>query len=522
MSTTEALRLQLQAAQTELNAVQVENRRLRDGNPFGAQLQDMDAELAQMREDNVRLVQEIDRLTTKAVGEGEAEETDIKDTREIIATLKNEAARMRRALVEAEERTLEKAEECREIQSRADRAAEQAASLLKELERECLEAELEKLRTVREETRKWEKREARLVRRVEELEGSHTLTVGKEKENFGELWGTDSLEHEKPENWVLGEGVGLDPCKMAGEYLVDTTGSHPLSPHAVPSQSGGSLGTVNLHGLGVGGAAELVSTPVATPRDPLSMALLAQQLPPLPTFSGGQLDGDGESVGEWLERIELVAGMYEWDNQAKLVNIVTRLRGEAYRFYRSCTHQQRATYTALTAKLRNRFTPVMIQSVQSSRFHERRQSPSDTVDAYAQDLRQLFHQAYSQVQHEGPGAEKMGHSVLTYQFVAGLVDQLKMKLVGSEGSFEELLARAWFEEAKGRELPNLRSNPTPKQTFPTNHQDLPAKDQRTGMTSPQPTVPRKGRQCFNCGLEGHMARSCPYPKSSRRQHEAKG
>ena len=57
---------------------------------------------------------------------------------------------------------------------------------------------------MREETRKWEKREARLVRRVEELERSHTLTVGKDKEDFGELWGTDSLEHEKPENWLLG------------------------------------------------------------------------------------------------------------------------------------------------------------------------------------------------------------------------------------------------------------------------------------------------------------------------------
>ena len=109
--------------------------------------------------------------------------------------------------------------------------------------------------------------------------------------------------------------MGLDHSKMADEHLVDTTDSHPLSPHTVPSQSGGSLGTVNLHGLGVWGAAEPVSTPVATPRDPLSMALLAQQLPqqlpPLPTFSGGQLDGDGESVGEWLERIELVAGMCE-------------------------------------------------------------------------------------------------------------------------------------------------------------------------------------------------------------------
>ena len=70
--------------------------------------------------------------------------------------------------------------------------------------------------------------------------------MGKDKEDFGELWGTDGLEHEKPENWVLGEGVGLDHSKMADEHLVDTTCM--------------AFGTVNLHGLGVGGAAEPVST----------------------------------------------------------------------------------------------------------------------------------------------------------------------------------------------------------------------------------------------------------------------
>ena len=98
----------------------------------------MEAELAQTLDDNVRLLQEVDRLSRTVAGEGEAEETGMKETvvaglRETIATLKDEAARMRRALEEAEERTLEKVEECR----RADRAAEQAASLSKELERAC-------------------------------------------------------------------------------------------------------------------------------------------------------------------------------------------------------------------------------------------------------------------------------------------------------------------------------------------------------------------------------------------------
>ena len=186
---------------------------------------------------------------------------------------------------------------------------------------------------------------------------------------------------------------------------------------------------------------ELVSSHVATPLNPISMALFAQQLPALPNFNGDHEDGDGESVDDWLERLELVAGACNWDDQARLVNVATRLRGEASRFYRSFTPQQRSAYSAVMAALRNRFTPVRIQSVQSSRFHERRQRPGENVDSYAQDLRKLFHQAYGSAQSEGQGAEVMGHSVLAYQFVAGLKDVLKSKLVGKEGSFEELPAR---------------------------------------------------------------------------------
>lgn len=41
----------------------------------------------------------------------------------------------------------------------------------------------------------------------------------------------------------------------------------------------------------------------------------------------------------------------------------------------------------------------------------------------------------------------MGKSVLSYQFIAGLVDSLKAKMVGQTGIFEELLAQACFEKA---------------------------------------------------------------------------
>ena len=46
----------------------------------------------------------------------------------------------------------------------------------------------------------------------------------------------------------------------------------------------------------------------------------------------------------------------------------------------------------------------------------------------------------------------MGRAVLTNQFLSGLQPELKSKLAGQEGSFDQLLARARFEEAKQREF----------------------------------------------------------------------
>ena len=46
----------------------------------------------------------------------------------------------------------------------------------------------------------------------------------------------------------------------------------------------------------------------------------------------------------------------------------------------------------------------------------------------------------------------MGRSVLSYQFVAGLRQEIKVKLAGVEGTFEELLVKAQLEEAKLRDL----------------------------------------------------------------------
>ena len=273
---------------------------------------------------------------------------------------------------------------------------------------------------------------------------------------------------------------------------------NPSTPHTMsstamdPAKPGGA-------GIGVPPPTSGMAT-----LDTWSAVLLAQQLPSLANFSGDQVDGDGESIGDWLEHLELVAATCRWEEQAKLVNVVARLRGPASRFYWSCTPQQRSSYSSLVAALRERFTPVRLQSVQSSKFHEQKQRPDERVDDYAQDLRKLFFKAYAIAQDPGSGAKAMGRSVLAYQFGAGLKDKLKSKLVGQSGTFEELLSKARFEEARQREI--TASNTTNSTLTKARHsRPSPSKPKTRGKDH----IPGKKEQtCYSCGGAGHFQREC--------------
>ena len=110
-------------------------------------------------------------------------------------------------------------------------------------------------------------------------------------------------------------------------------------------------------------------------------------MPPIPNFSGDSMGKDSNTFVDWSEQFQLVAEACQWSDQVKLVNLATRLKGQAYAFYRSCSPAQRASYPALMEALLHRFTPVTIQSVQTSQFHERKQGTSESVDSFAQELR---------------------------------------------------------------------------------------------------------------------------------------
>ena len=180
------------------------------------------------------------------------------------------------------------------------------------------------------------------------------------------------------------------------------------------------------------------------------------QVPPVDKYNG---DAEIEPFEEWPEQFELVASVCCWEGKTKLANLVTRPQGHAYAFYRTCPVHQRSSYEALTAALIECFKPVRIKSVQSGLFHERKQGPAESTKDYAVDLNRLYQRAYPHSERGSAGAEKMGQTVLVYQFVVGLKAEICFKIARNEGTFDQLLMKARLEETKLRDIqPPLRKD----------------------------------------------------------------
>lgn len=92
-------------------------------------------------------------------------------------------------------------------------------------------------------------------------------------------------------------------------------------------------------------------------------------------------------------------------------------------------------------------------------FHSKEQGATESVDDFAQELHKLHSKAYSTTIGGNPEAEKVGQIVLVNQFVSGLRSKLKAKVVGVEGSMDEIVAKARFEEGKLKELSGQSAGP---------------------------------------------------------------
>ena len=178
MSATEMLRTQFDALQVECNGLQAENRMLQEERPDQAHAVDLERELAETREENVRLSQEVIRLeATRHKAESEAEGC-MDELWGSVGALNRDAADARERLVEIQGLLVESQEEVETGRIRTAEAESYCREMENEQDRLRADVELQTVRAVARETKKGEEREARLVKRIEELERGAVVESG--------------------------------------------------------------------------------------------------------------------------------------------------------------------------------------------------------------------------------------------------------------------------------------------------------------------------------------------------------
>ena len=205
------------------------------------------------------------------------------------------------------------------------------------MERPRERMELERLRAVEDEKTKWEAREDRLATLVQQLQqqlvapprhlsGSHPAPTAVTTVHFAPETVTPMATTMEPltgmsATWTVGgEGEG-GGGEVSGSLLVESSSG---------DTAGGGEGAGG--GGNLSGGGRVASDGGTNPCSITSLAalpLVAQQLPPISKFTGETSEG-GETVVEWLEQLELVAAACCWDEPTKLVNLVTRLKGQAF------------------------------------------------------------------------------------------------------------------------------------------------------------------------------------------------
>ena len=575
----EALKTQIDSLQWEINRLDAENRKLRESNLERSKFVDLESELALAKKDVANLTDEVNsqrqQLDERDLRLTESERK-LTEAESVIEELRENASQLEEASNEAEHGRSEAELELITMNSKITHLGETCAILQQENHQLARDSELKRYQAVEEEQKKWEARENRLVTEVLELK--RQLSRAKESSQVQEGVSVSSTVSVPPTNTSTSFNSVSTPAVMSSNQLpaLDVHSLHGATDVLVTSNSSElmcpsiqhsarlitnstndvALTTANSNLITQSKAPEgyssmssdshvsLLTSNPATSFVSTSLPILpavgsdivqpsatvvpaatvvpmyGNQLPPISRFTGEEDCSESGTFSDWLEQFEAVAMLAGWNEHAKLVNLTTRLRGTAYSFYRFCVSEQRSNYRLLVEQLRKRFTPVELTAIQSQRFHDRWQSTKESVDEFAQELKKLFRKAYFSLTKGGTEAEAMGQTVLANQFVSGLRSELKSKVVGFEGNLEQLLVRARFEEAKLRELSSRRSTaPVVPVSAPTPTRPSSANSNRNSAN--RSFAPRnssgEAKSCFNCGMVGHLKKSCPYSKSGTQE-----
>ena len=321
----EALRLQLDTLQKEKQELEVKVLKLSQNYPGGGTVIELEKERDQWKEDWERIT--VENIQLKALYEEVVQH--MFKSQQTIATLQEQ--------IETAQTNVQCRKcKCEELKVELNRVKQQNNELEQKVIQVEASLELKCYRAEAKVQKQWEAREERLVQQLVELQHQvkgkgvdGVLSAPTLKTEPTEANQPVMLNQQTPEH--LSQSTGTQPTKrIQWQNPIQTHSGVSESQHQIPESfvsldcsPESPVPTKGLSGLHspLYGATQLVNV------DPLKSILLAQNLPPLPKFSGELSDGGfGMDIfQDWLEQFELVANVLGWSSQAKLVNLITRL-----------------------------------------------------------------------------------------------------------------------------------------------------------------------------------------------------
>jgi hypothetical protein len=114
-------------------------------------------------------------------------------------------------------------------------------------------------------------------------------------------------------------------------------------------------------------------------------AMAVQSFPPLPMFTGEDIDSDEKRFDKWLERFKEQASLACWTDEQRFHQFKFHLDKSALHVFRLLPESERG---AAVAALKKRFKPIDIEKLWSLEFHQKMQD-QESVEKLGLDLQQL-------------------------------------------------------------------------------------------------------------------------------------
>ena len=122
-------------------------------------------------------------------------------------------------------------------------------------------------------------------------------------------------------------------------------------------------------------------------------AVAAQNLPPMPRFTGEDIQSDNDNFDRWIEHFEERAKLAGWTEEQRVYQLKVHLEKIALQAFQMLPEGDKTSYTAAVEALKKRFQPVDIEELRSLEFHQLMQE-QQSVEQLGIELQALARRAF--------------------------------------------------------------------------------------------------------------------------------